>query len=149
MTKKSIAKFIAPVIVMFFAFYLVASAVTVTVTQSDFGGSTGSTVSSSCNISGYTSFKDIVMKFVIGCILARSVYLLIALAVIMFLFGVFRFIVSESDTEKQSGKEFILWGLVGLFVIVSVWGLVYILQSTFHISGNYDITPRQVNVPSL
>jgi len=99
----------------------------------------------SCSISGMTTLKDIIINFVVGCILARSIYLIIAVAVLVFLFGIFKFIRSEGD-DKQGGRELMFWGIVGIFVMISVWGLVAILQNTFHLSGNYDITPRQVNI---
>ncbi len=104
--------------------------------------------SGSCSISGMTTLKDIVIKFVVGCILARLVYLIIAVAVFVFLFGIFKFIRSEGD-DKQAGRELMFWGIVGIFVMISVWGLVAILQGTFNLSGNYDITPRQVNIPGF
>jgi len=106
------------------------------------------TFSGSCSISGMSTLKDIIIKFVIGCVLTRTVFLIIAISVIVFLWGIFRFIKSEGE-DRQGGKELMFWGIVGLFVIVSVWGLVAILQSTFQLSGNYNITPNQVNIPSL
>ena len=74
------------------------------------------------------------------------VYILIGLAVIVFIWGVFKFVISENEGEKQKGKEFILWGIVGLFVMVSIWGLENILASTFNLN-NGDIHPRQVSIP--
>ena len=87
----------------------------------------------SCSMLGMTTLKDIIMRFIIGCILARSLYLIVALAVVIFLFGVFKFITSEGD-NKQGGRELMFWGVVGLFVIFSIWGLVAILQNTFQLS---------------
>jgi hypothetical protein len=70
---------------------------------------------------------------------------MMGIAMLFFIWGVFKFMRSEGD-DKQSGRDFIVWGLVGLFVMVSIWGLVYILQSTFHLGDNLDITPRPVNL---
>ena len=60
------------------------------------------------------------------------IQILIAFAVIYIIYNVVRFIVSGSSDEKR--KEYqngILWGIVGLFVILSIWGLVRILTNTF------------------
>jgi len=88
------------------------------------------------------NFRELIINVTIGCILSPLVYLIIAAAVIMFLWGVFKFIRAEGD-DKQAGKEFIVWGLVGLFVMVSVWGLVSILSNTFILNNT------SINVPSL
>ena len=85
----------------------------------------------SCTISGNDTLRDLIMNFVVGCIFTRVGYLLIAFAVVIFLWGVFQFIRAGGDEKTQAGKEFMFWGIVGLFVMVSVWGIVAILQNTF------------------
>ena len=92
------------------------------------------------------SFSDLV-NMLIGCIFSRLIYLIIALAVVVFLWGVFRFIRSEGEEDRKTGREFMLWGIVGLFVMVSIWGLVAIFQSTLiPANTNYNITPRTINI---
>lgn len=52
--------------------------------------------------------------------------LLFAVAFLVFVFGIFKyFFFSQSDPKARAdGRAFILWGLVGLAVLFSVWGLV-------------------------
>ncbi len=58
--------------------------------------------------------------------------ILIAFAVIYIVFNVVRFITSEVGGEKRGQYQTgIMWGIVGLFVILSIWGLVRILTNTF------------------
>ena len=58
--------------------------------------------------------------------------ILIAFAVIWIILNVVRFIISGDNEEKRKGYQgAILWGIVGLFVILSIWGLVRILTNTF------------------
>lgn len=83
-----------------------------------------------CVMSKYKTLKDIIYNFVIGCVISRTVYLIMAVAVVVFLYGIFKFIRSEGD-DKQGGKELMFWGIVGLFVMITLWGLVGILQNTF------------------
>jgi len=101
-----------------------------------------------CNTSNLTTFSQVVLNLGIGCVLNPLVYVLIGLAVVVFLWGVIKFVISEADSDKQKGKEFILWGIVGLFVMVSVWGLENILEHTFNLN-NSNITPRQITLPTL
>jgi hypothetical protein len=78
--------------------------------------------------------------------------LVFAAAFIVFIFGVFQyFIAGGADEEKrESGKSLMLWGIIGFFVMVSVWGLVNILRGTFNLTNTApsvgDVTPSvQVN----
>ena len=61
------------------------------------------------------------------------ILMLVAFAV--FLWGVVKFIFSGGDEEKRkTAKHYLIYGLIGLFVMVAVWGLVTVLISTFNLS---------------
>lgn len=56
--------------------------------------------------------------------------LFFALAFVFFLIGVARYFFSGQDEEsRDKGKQFALWGLIGLVVMFSVWGFVKLLLS--------------------
>lgn len=58
--------------------------------------------------------------------------ILIAFAVIWIIINVVRFIMkADSPEDRKPIQQAILWGIVGLFVILSIWGLVRILTNTF------------------
>ncbi|PIP73158.1 MAG: hypothetical protein COW88_02815 [Candidatus Lloydbacteria bacterium CG22_combo_CG10-13_8_21_14_all_47_15] len=58
----------------------------------------------------------------------------IALGLLAFIWGVTKYMTANGDPQKRSeGTKFIIWGLVGLFVMISVWGLVAILSVTFQL----------------
>lgn len=60
------------------------------------------------------------------------IQILIAIAVIVIIFNVVRFIIkSDAPEERATIGKAILWSIVGLFVILSIWGLVRILTTTF------------------
>ncbi len=82
---------------------------------------------------------------IVDCILYlldKVVVLLMAGAVAYVIYGAFQMISSEE--KRQSGRDTIVYGVIGLFVMVSVWGLVNILSSTFNLRGGY-ITPTQLH----
>lgn len=57
---------------------------------------------------------------------------LVGLAVLVVIYGVFSFISNAADEEaRASAKQFIIWGVIGIFIMLSVWGLVSILENTF------------------
>lgn len=66
---------------------------------------------------------------------------LFAVAFIVFLWGAFQtFIVGANDPEVATkGKSLMLWGLIGFFVMVSVWGLVNILTGTISFGNNAGV----------
>lgn len=70
-------------------------------------------------------------KCVIGAVVIPGIF---TLAFVVFLWGVFKFIRASEQKDKDEGKQFIYMGLIGLFVMVSVWGIIRILGSTFGIT---------------
>lgn len=66
--------------------------------------------------------------------------LIIALAVAMFIWGVVQYVInSDEEAKKAKGKQFMIWGIIGLVVMFGVWGLVQILGSTF---GILNVIPQ-------
>ena len=98
-------------------------------------------VSDAGYVSSPKNFKELVTNIIISGILSPIVYLLIGLAVVVFVYGVFKFVKAEGD-DKQAGREFIIWGIIGIFVMVSVWGLVNILESTFNLQNTGFSIPK-------
>jgi hypothetical protein len=79
------------------------------------------------------------------------VTLLISFSVIWIIFNVVRYLIAGSeDNRKKSGMS-ILWGIVGLFIILSIWGLVAILKNTFATNNNLDerAIPRIIPPPTI
>lgn len=81
-------------------------------------------------------------SFIINTINNVLVPVLFAVAFIIFLWGAFwTFIVGANDSEvKEKGKNLMLWGLIGFFVMVSIWGLVNILTGTISFGNNTGVT---------
>ncbi len=76
------------------------------------------------------------------CILNRSVVpFIFAIALVMFIWGVVQFVINSSEeAKKEKGRQFMLWGIIGLAVMVSVWGLVNVLGQTFGL--NTGVIPQ-------
>jgi uncharacterized membrane protein len=69
-------------------------------------------------------------------------YILVALAVIYIVWNVVQYFIKAGGDRKEVGMN-IVWGIVGLFIIVSIWGLVNILTNTF------KTTPTDQAIPNL
>jgi len=74
-------------------------------------------------------------KGIINLINGILVPVLMAIAFITFLWGVFKYFIygADNETERATGKQFVLWGVIGFVVILSVWGLVAILANVFNL----------------
>jgi len=79
-------------------------------------------------------FQDLLLYVV--CIINRAVVpFIFALAIAMFLWGVVQFVINnDEEAKKAKGKQFMIWGIIALTVMVSVWSLVAILGNTFGIN---------------
>ena len=77
--------------------------------------------------------------------------LLISFGVIWIIFNIVKYlIVGGDDPEKRkTAGSAILWGIVGLFVILSIWGLVKILSNTFRTDTNVPTFPKVVPPPAV
>ena len=72
------------------------------------------------------------------------IILLFALALAYFLYGVFEFIANQDNDEKKtSGKSHMLWGIIGITIMMGVWAILGIILNTFGITG---INPQQGTV---
>ena len=82
-----------------------------------------------CNVIKFVSLLDIVvwLKCIIG---AGVIPLIFSLAFVSFLWGVFSFMTAEDKTKKEEAKNTMLWGMIGLFVMVSLWGIIDIVSKT-------------------
>jgi bacteriorhodopsin len=58
--------------------------------------------------------------------------LAISLAVLWIIVSVVRYLIATNDPEKRAeGGKAIFYGVIGLFVILSIWGIVAILRNSF------------------
>lgn len=66
----------------------------------------------------------------------KLIPLIISIALILFLIGIVQFVTAGGDEEKRaSARGMIIFGIIALFVMVSVWGFVNILSKTFFNGG--------------
>lgn len=53
-------------------------------------------------------------------------------ALLLFLWGGVKYIYNSSETKgKTEGKEAMIWGIIALFVLFSIWGILSLLQTSF------------------
>ena len=77
-----------------------------------------------------------------GGIVNVLIPIMMALAVLAFFWGLVKYIASASDeAAKESGKNLMIWGMIALFVMVALWGILGWVQSNLGLSGTVITSP--------
>ncbi len=73
------------------------------------------------------------IKDIETAILNPIISILFVLATVIFLWGVIQYVIgSQGDTAKlEKGKQVMIWGIVGMAVMASAWGIVAIICQFF------------------
>lgn len=73
---------------------------------------------------------------VIGLLNTVVVPVIFAFAFAAFVWGVmsYFFIHGGEEAKREEGRKFVLWGILGMVVLFSVWGFVNIMLSTLGIA---------------
>jgi hypothetical protein len=60
-----------------------------------------------------------------------ALQLMMGLAVVLFVWNVINYYIKPGSTDRAEAGQYVMWSLIGFFIILSLWGLVNILISTF------------------
>jgi len=94
---------------------------------------------SNCSVIGGDGKKTVgsILDYATCVIVSSVVPLLFAAALVVFIWGVIKYVMNPADeTKRAEGKMFMVWGLIALTVMFGVWGLVEILGNSFGIDTN-------------
>jgi len=83
----------------------------------------------------------------LGNILDTAIPIIIVLGIAYFVWGVVSYVINDDEEAKKKGRDRIIYGIIGLVVIVAMWGIVGIIKNTFGLdSATEDAT---INIPSV
>ena len=80
----------------------------------------------------------------LGSTINLLIGLFIALAVVVFFWGLIKWLWSMGPDDAQQGLKIMFWGVVALFVMVSIWGIVRLLQQSLEVEDNDSFPPPTV-----
>ena len=75
--------------------------------------------------------------------------LLIILGVVYFLYGVFKFVANANVEDKKEGKDTMIYGLIGLAIMVSAFGIIKLIVNTVGIQQPQSLQNAQNSLNSL
>ena len=90
---------------------------------------------------GFQSFETIIRSFN-NTIVKSLAALFASAAMVAFFFGLVKYIIgirNGDTTANRNGQQFMMWGLIALFVMFSVWGIITYAQRIFGIEGKTNI----------
>jgi hypothetical protein len=78
---------------------------------------------------------------VVGGLIATAIPIVVALALLAFFWGMAMYIFNTgNDEQRKKGLQIMIWGIIALFVMVSVWGIIAVIRNTFLSTGTASTT---------
>ncbi|MDQ3089526.1 MAG: hypothetical protein M3Q24_00015 [bacterium] len=88
----------------------------------------------------FTGIKGIIDD--VGEIIGTLTVIAAAAALLVFFYGLVKFIL-KAGQEKAEGKGIMVWGLIALFVMLSVWGIIRFFQAEFGLDQDANVIQIQ------
>lgn len=74
--------------------------------------------------------RDILEK-INHAIIDPLIFLMLALGMLVFMWGIVEFISGADNEEKVTqGKQHMVWGIIGIFIMLSAWGILRVICNT-------------------
>lgn len=90
---------------------------------------------------GGTSNVNQLIDFITGA-LKIAAPLVLGAAVVFFLWGVFQFVMAAGEEEaREVGRNHMIYGIIGVAVMVSLWGLVNFFTTSASLSTTAGVAP--------
>ena len=67
--------------------------------------------------------------------------LMFALAILVFFYGIFKYFILGGGDEgsRGEGRQLMLWGIIGFVVMVSLYGIIALVQQSLDINANETV----------
>lgn len=64
---------------------------------------------------------------------SRLIPILVGVALIVFIWGLITNLMSSNEEKRKEGRKIMVWGIIAIFVMVSIWGIVEYIQDVLGI----------------
>lgn len=72
--------------------------------------------------------------------------LLITLAIVTVFWGIIQYLFKSGSEAKSEGLKIALYGVGAIFIMVSIWGIIRLLQSTFGVTSTDPVIPKGIQI---
>lgn len=81
----------------------------------------------------------------IGNLVSKATPIVVGLALLVFFWGLVKFIFAQGNEDKaDDGKRLMIWGVIALFVIVSIAGIISFIQDAVGVDEDGPIKVPEV-----
>jgi len=81
-------------------------------------------------------------------LLNAAIVLLITLAIVVFFWGLIAYLATEGAEGKAKGLKIMLYGILAIFIMFSIYGIIRLLQKTFNVQDPSGVPAPQVQPPT-
>ena len=79
---------------------------------------------------------DAVLQRLNTFVVAPIMMVVFAAGFLLFMWGLVKFMWNVGEGGDQSeGKQHMLWGLIGMFLMVSIWSIIALIDNTFNLGA--------------
>lgn len=83
-------------------------------------------------------------------ILNPLIVFMFAVAAVFFAYGLFEYIKDSDNADaREKGKNHIIWGLIGMFIMVTVFYLMRFIVGTLGIEDEINVETGEANLPAI
>jgi len=83
----------------------------------------------------------------VNTVINALVPIIISLSLVVFFFGLVKYMMSLGKEEsRKEAMQLMIWGVIAIFVMVSIWGIIRLLQSTFKVTSSDPIVPKAIQL---
>ena len=95
------------------------------------------------------TITDLVNKIIIQ-VLRPAIILIFSLGLVVFLWGVFQYVIGAQgdQTKLKQGRQTIIWGIIGMVIMASAWGIVAMLCRFFETCSGAPVSPAPFTSPT-
>lgn len=71
------------------------------------------------------------LNYILSELINPALFLLLAVAVIVFIYGIIEMMAgAANDKKREDGRRHLMWGIIGLFIMLGVWGVISIIKDS-------------------
>lgn len=82
----------------------------------------------------------------VNTFLNAAIGLFITLAIVVFFYGLIRYLTKLGEEGGKEGLSIMFWGVIAIFVMVSIWGIIRLLQNTLKVTSTDPVIPKGIQI---
>ena len=83
----------------------------------------------------------------VNTFLNAAIGLFITIAIVVFFWGLITYLTKLGEEgERKKALQLMFWGVIAIFVMVSIWGIIRLLQNTLKVTSTDPVIPKGIQI---